>query len=899
MTHVRFTILILLFTKSVFASHIVGGEIYYKYLGPGTDAGTSNYEITLRLFKDCTVDCGGNTGVACLPQVAPLSIYPSAAPYGLITFIRVHVTDSTFITLTTYPACVAYKPPVCYEVHTYSFKATLADNDEGYIIDYQNCCRAVSENQYGVEFTASGVPGTTYTATIPGKKLLPAGHNNGSIFKLKDTALVCQESKFSIDFSADDADGDSLSYAFAPAYNGGNFWSDGCISTPQTGLACDDAHNMPGPPPYKNISYNTAFGFSGNSPLGANVTINPTTGLISGEAPSIPGHYIVNVVVTEWRHGKAIATHQKDFIIHVENCGIPKAKLEPYYANCNGYTLNFKNESTSPLINSYFWNFGDPNTIADTSTSAKPSYNYPDTGTYTVTLITNKGQECSYTTTTQAKVYPGFKPDFNVTGGCVFSPFQFTDRTTSVYGTVNSWKWDFGDQYSSADTSDIQNPEYTYPKVQYAQIRLIAGDSRGCLDTINKIVQVYDKPPLQLSFKDTSICLKDSIQLHATDSLPTAPVFTWSPPEELNHADIPDPIIFPTASNVYHVILTDNGCTVTDSVNVNVVPSITFILQRDTTICEGDSIQFSPITNATTFWWSPATGLNNIHIKNPSVEPMIQTTYYVKASVGSCSTSDSINIKVAPYPTLTAGSDTTICYGGRAFLFATTNGSSFTWTPSGSLLQSNTLTPTAVPVTSTAYIFTAKNINGCLKPVSDTIIVTVVPPVVAFAGNDTAIVANQPLQLNASGGTNFIWSPAIGMSDPYINNPVVILDGTYDSVTYHVKVTTAKGCSATDDIKVVVFKTLPTIFIPNAFTPNHDGLNDIIRPIIVGMKQLRYFSIYNRYGQLMYKTSIIGQGWDGNFSGDPQPVGVYVYIAQAVDFTGKVVSKKGTITLIR
>jgi len=92
---------------------------------------------------------------------------------------------------------------------------------------------------------------------------------------------------------------------------------------------------------------------------------------------------------------------------------------------------------------------------------------------------------------------------------------------------------------------------------------------------------------------------------------------------------------------------------------------------------------------------------------------------------------------------------------------------------------------------------------------------------------------------------------------------------------------------------------LPEIFIPSAFSPNGDGMNDIIRPKVVGMKQYNYFRVYNRLGQMLYSTSTLEQGWDGRLGGTLQPSGAYVYMAQAVDYTGKMINKKGTFVLIR
>ena len=120
----------------------------------------------------------------------------------------------------------------------------------------------------------------------------------------------------------------------------------------------------------------------------------------------------------------------------------------------------------------------------------------------------------------------------------------------------------------------------------------------------------------------------------------------------------------------------------------------------------------------------------------------------------------------------------------------------------------------------------------------------------------------------------------------------LLLGAQYDSMTYKVKVGTPEGCYAYDDIKVTVFKTQPDIFVPTGFTPNNDGLNDVLRPKVVGMKQFNYFKVFDRWGVMVFSTTQEGQGWNGTYSGAAQPSGTYVFVAQAVDYTGKLVTKK-------
>ena len=240
----------------------------------------------------------------------------------------------------------------------------------------------------------------------------------------------------------------------------------------------------------------------------------------------------------------------------------------------------------------------------------------------------------------------------------------------------------------------------------------------------------------------------------------------------------------------------------------------------------------------------------------------------------------------------------TICFGTRFQLTGVVTGSVFSWKPTASLINENTLTPIAGPTKTTTYILTATDTVGCPKPKSDTIVVTVIPPIIAYAGKDTVVVPNQPLQLIATGGTGYAWTPTTGLNDPTIANPIAILDNTIDSITYTVRVSDG-ACVSTDQVVVRVVKTGPDILVPSGFTPNGDGKNDVIRPVLLGISKLNFFSIYNRWGQLVFTTSEVNKGWDGNFGGTAQPSGTYVYQAQGVDYLGNSVFRKGTVVLIR
>ena len=163
----------------------------------------------------------------------------------------------------------------------------------------------------------------------------------------------------------------------------------------------------------------------------------------------------------------------------------------------------------------------------------------------------------------------------------------------------------------------------------------------------------------------------------------------------------------------------------------------------------------------------------------------------------------------------------------------------------------------------TLYILNVTDTLGCPKPVTDIVTCKCYTKSIAFAGNDTTVVRTQPLQLNASGGTIYQWSPATNLSNPDIANPIATFTDGQIHFTYRVKVSTPEGCFSNDSIKIFIFETQPDVFIPTAFTPNGDGKNDVFKPTIAGMKQFFYFRVYNRWGQLLFSTCQPNKGWDG------------------------------------
>lgn len=258
--------------------------------------------------------------------------------------------------------------------------------------------------------------------------------------------------------------------------------------------------------------------------------------------------------------------------------------------------------------------------------------------------------------------------------------------------------------------------------------------------------------------------------------------------------------------------------------------------------------------------------------------------------------------------------DTTICFGTSTNLRANiTIGTNYTWTNTSTIYNGGngqisnlpfSINAKAAPTKSTTYILSVKNGN-CPNLLIDTFTVKVIPPVTVNAGTDTMVVLNQPLQLQATSSfvdsinLSYLWQPANYLNNPAIINPIATITNAVNTVVYTVKATTPEGCVGEDAIRVTVFKTQPDFFIPTGFTPNGDGKNDILKPVAVGISSIKFFSVYNRFGQLLFTTKEFGKGWDGLYNGSAQPSGTYIFTAQGIDYTGKIVEKRGTSVLIR
>ena len=297
--------------------------------------------------------------------------------------------------------------------------------------------------------------------------------------------------------------------------------------------------------------------------------------------------------------------------------------------------------------------------------------------------------------------------------------------------------------------------------------------------------------------------------------------------------------------------------------------------------------------------WTGPNGYRSI--KPISVVPGVQyrdTGLYVRTQgfYFGCTTVDSFYLNIFPSTTISAAAAMAVCEGTAQQLSVTASGGgSFAWQPSTGLSRDDIGNPVARPLDSTRYKVIVTNSYGCKDsafidiPVYKLPRITAGPDKVILAG-DTAI-----LQGGVSGtGVTFRWLPVDYLSDPGSTQP-----GAFpaQSMEYQLVAYSTLGCgTVTDQVQVSVYNELK---VPNAFTPNGDGLNDLFQVLPLDNYALKEFEVFNRFGQLVFRTMESGKGWDGSLRGHPQQPGVYTYRVRMINTRGNTLIRKGTVTLIR
>jgi len=790
MKKVLFTILIACCFYQGNAAHIKGGFFTYQYLGPGiNDPGNLRFRITLNVYMLCTASDGQ------IDAVVPFTIYKGTTAV-LFEDVQVAKGEENDLYKIFDNPCITGDQSGCY----YKIVTYILDNYElpvsadGYTISYQRCCRIAGMQNV----TGSNNVGNTWTIKIPGTAtgVFNSEKNSSPVFPINDTAVICGGSYFSYAINATDPDGDSLVYTLCDAYN-------------EFGGTSPDPAS---PPPYTAVPY--TFPFSGTQPLGAGVTINPATGLVSGIAPvnasSGPDEYVITVCVQEYRNGIHFADSRKELHIRVKDCIPLRANPDFVPITCDGYTVTF-NESSTGNPNTFFWDFGDPSSgSADTSTQQFPTHTFSVAGSFNIKLKISQSGDCTDSITKPLSVFPGFFPGFTQSPIlCINQPIQFNDTTFTAFGIVDSWFWDFGDPTVQSDTSHFKTDSYTYTLPGIYTVKLKVTNSKGCEKTIQKDLVVSAPPSLSIFPSDTTYCGLDTLALTATGT----GSFNWLPNINIIGANTATPLVFPSAPTKYRVSLTNApGCVSKDSVTITPKLDLSNTITGLSPICEEDTITLSGTSNYVsdiTWQWSPA--VESPTNSSTRIFPTTTTNYTLITKWGThCVATTNKIITVKPLAIPNAGPSRSICGNQKTTQLNASGGNTYSWSPVTGLSDPAIANPIASPPTTTIYTV-AVGVTGCPKTRSDSLIVTVKALPALTSLNDTLICNIDTLQLTTTGTGNFTWSPNYMISGTAIASPLVSPDVP---TKYFVTLTDAYGCINKDSVFVDV-KNHVNIFAGN------------------------------------------------------------------------------------
>ncbi|NDC31469.1 MAG: PKD domain-containing protein, partial [Bacteroidetes bacterium] len=411
-------------------------------------------------------------------------------------------------------------------------------------------------------------------------------------------------------------------------------------------------------------------------------------------------------------------------------------------------------------------------------------------------------------------------------------------------------------------------------------------------------VDVYVTQVLANAGKNLTICLGDSVQLQAT----ALGNVTWQPNTFLNNPSLTQPYSKPTA-NIDYILTANNGtCVQKDTVTVSLFSKASANAGADQRICAGAGV-FLNAAAANTYEWTPSYFIINSNSQTPFVNPPVDTTYYLKISVGSCFGFDTLKVKVVPIPTVKASDDAKVCLGDSVQLNAQVSSpAKWVWRSQVQLSDSNILNPKAKITQSSIFIIIASDTSK-LCFASDTMIVDPYPVVKAIYSADNYSGEGQlkPVFDNTSqNATKYTWlfGDSLNTSSKDKNPDFTFIRPG----VYKVKLLAQNDYGCKDSI-TKEFTVLPAgkLYIPNVFTPNGDMFNEVFKFVYPESAYKRVeMTIYNRWGGFIYETSMPGgKWWDGTFEGVPCSEDVYFYVAKAVKINGEISDYHGTITLLR
>jgi gliding motility-associated-like protein len=529
------------------------------------------------------------------------------------------------------------------------------------------------------------------------------------------------------------------------------------------------------------------------------------------------------------------------------------------------------------------------------------------TGIYSVSVANNSpGFTCIKTITTQITMRPKSVADFNFTSVPCSSVVTFTNASTSAAPSL-SVTYNFGD---GSPTSTLTNPSHTYTASGIYTVTVNTINSFSCTDVITKTVAIQVFNPAVAS--GGNACRGIPVQLNASGGTS----YAWSPSAGLNNPNVASPIVNTSTivgaqgSAIYSVVVTNVSqglvCSRTLTTQINVLPKPTANFTFSSNIC-GGGVTFTDASqvNISNWLWTygGASTVSTQNFYNFFFNGYTGTVSLVVTNTDGCKDTIVKPLTIPVPPPVSISSRTTICKGNTTQLNAT-GGTQYQWSPSSSLDAPNIATPYATPSVTTIYtvIITTTNSLGatCNLVLTTTVNVSQLSTVpVSAVANPVIVTTGSATTLTYLGnpGALVTWLPP-GSTTPATGYTVTAYP---NKPTTYTAVATNGPCTERTSVYVEAYTEGcidDDVFVPNTFTPNGDGKNDLL--FVRGLKVSEvYFTVYNRWGEMVFETKDKSQGWDGIYNGRPADVGVFGWYLKVKCINGEEAFKKGNVTLIR
>jgi len=567
---------------------------------------------------------------------------------------------------------------------------------------------------------------------------------------------------------------------------------------------------------------------------------------------------------------------------------------------CIGETVSFTNTGDSGPDNSYSWDFGQGSSPTVSNTENPIGVTYSSSGEIVITLSTSNNN-CTRTITDTIEIYASPIVDFTSNAPqCTGQPVQILNLS-EVDGAA-TYDWTFGGSASITSSTDI-NPLVLYSTPGTHPVDLVVTNTAtGCIDSISSVVNIFEAPIVSFT-SNAPFCPNEPVSFTNEGSTGSDYTFSWNfgrygIPSSAT-SENPSGITF-SQGGTQDICLTvsNNQCGISVYQTIDILEAPFADAGLDTIICANRSVIIgTPEIVGNSYFWFPASFVDNNLLAQPLASPLAEFTYYyltVTDTNNGCTSVDSVKITMIPPTIANAGQDISICENEKVQIgTGEIQGQEYLWEPSLGLDNDTIANPTAFVTETTTYTVHV-TYAGC-DTISDDVTIRVNPIPVIDAGEDQTIINGDQTHITATGGVNYYWTPAEFINNQYLSQPTVYPD---DTITYTVVGTNVFGCSSIDSVTIYV--KYPEFYIPNSFTPNNDGRNDVF---FIRGNNIEDFKlqIFNRLNQSIYISSDNKAGWNGTIqnSGEDCPEGAYVYVLTGVDEQGENVLETGIINLIR